>query len=242
MCKYFHGLAMVLAMTLAASTARADSGLLGTTSLGLVDTPASLLGLDLKALEWEICGNPNGDPTIRGTVIVIANDGGGNSGERSRLAVEILEQFTGPLEGMVLASVRPVLFELIGGATVTLTCGIFSYRVSLDGEVVQPVSVLALVGGDRMGTFGTCAGNLAIAARLFLTRIERPFETLSVPRSLTLQISGHWALAARPAAEGASPLVLMADLVGGKVVPSPTCFSAVDDPGTSLCFAGDPPR
>jgi hypothetical protein len=192
MCRCFRGLVIFTAMTLlVASPSRAASGLAGSTSLGLVEAPASLLGLDLKALEWEVCGNPNGDPTIRGTVIVIANDGGGNSGDRSRLAVEILDEEPGPLEGMVLASVRPVLFELIGGAPITLSCGSFTYKVLLDDEVVQPVSILTLVGGDRTGAYGTCAGNLSIEARLYLTRIERPSETLSFPRSLTLQVSGH---------------------------------------------------
>jgi hypothetical protein len=242
MCRCFRGLVIFTAMTLlVASPSRAASGLAGSTSLGLVEAPASLLGLDLKALEWEVCGNPNGDPTIRGTVIVIANDGGGNSGDRSRLAVEILDEEPGPLEGMVLASVRPVLFELIGGAPITLSCGSFTYKVLLDDEVVQPVSILTLVGGDRTGAYGTCAGNLSIEARLYLTRIERPSETLSFPRSLTLQVSGHWALLTRQVDEGVSPLVLMADQVGGKIVPWPSCLGAVDDLGTILCFAGEVP-
>ncbi|HEV7667040.1 MAG TPA: hypothetical protein VGS22_00825 [Thermoanaerobaculia bacterium] len=244
MSKSFHGLMVfTVTMFLFASTSFADPDLAGSISLSLVDSPASLLGLDLKALEWAVCGNPNGE-IIRGTVIVIANDGGGNLGYRSRLAVEVLEQNTGPLEGMVFASVRPILFELLGGAVVTLSCGTFTYKVLLDDEVVQPISILTLiglVGDDRTGTYGTCAGNLAIEARLYLTRVGRPFETLNFPRSLTLQIAGHWALLARPGAEGVSPLLLLADQVGGKLVPSSACLSGIDDLGTSLCFAGEVP-
>ncbi len=239
MLRRLHGFVSFLALGfLGAVPAVAGVDLSGLTSMSMVESPSSLLGLDLKALEWEVCGVAS--ETIRGTVLVIASDGGGNSGDHSTLAVEVVGQEVGPIAGTVFASVRPVDFELLGGAPIVLSCGSFSYVVVLNRLAVQPISVLTLVAGNPKGTYGTCAGNLAIAAMLVLTRLTPPYETWSLPRSLTLEVAGHWALSL-PAPGGRSPLALLAAPLGGRVVPWAECLSVSGEPGTSLCFAGDLP-
>lgn len=229
------------AALLCATASYAAAVPLGKTSLTLVEGQASVLGLDLKRLEWEVCGNAFAPP-IRGTVLVIASDGGGNGGDRSRLELELLSVAAGTVPGMSIASVVPVDFELLGGQVLALSCGRFLFSVRIDPHVSQPVSYLSLVHGDRTGTFGTCAGNVELQAILLLTPYGEIAPAYELPRSLLIQISGRWATVRYEVVEGTSPIVLLADQdPDGRVVPAPSCLTMSGEPDTLLCFAGTAP-
>lgn len=213
----------------------------GTTSIALVEGQTSVLGLDLKQLEWEVCRNASAPP-IRGTVLIIASDGGGNGGERSRLELEVLGVQSSIAFGSSIAAVVPVDFELLGGQVLMLSCGRFLFSVKLDPYAVQPTSSLTLVNGDRTGSFGTCAGNVSLLARLLLSRYGESAPAFDLPRSLVVQISGRWMVAKYEIDPFRSPIVLLADQApDGGVRPAPSCLTTTDDPDTVLCFAGQAP-
>lgn len=225
----------------AASCGAASLSSLGTTSITLIEGHSSVLGLDLKRLEWEVCGNAFAPP-IRGTVLVIASDGGGNGGDRSRLSLELLSVAPGHFPGTSIASVVPVEFELLGGQILTLSCGRFLFAVELDLHAVQTTSPIVLVDGDRTGQFGTCAGNVALLARMILTPYNGIGSAIELPRSLVVQISGRWAVVKYEVEPSQSSIVLLADQApDGSVAPAPSCLAAIGEADTVLCFAGQAP-
>jgi hypothetical protein len=220
-------LTLPLLLTLA-SAPLAATDLRGSSRTALSDRFPSLLGgVDLQALEQAACfAGP-----IRGSVLVITNDGGGTSA----LTVDVLATRPGDAPGTALAQVRPAFLHLAGGEPLAFSCGQFAYFVTLDPDVAQPISELTLVSDPGTTTSGTCTGVLAVAARLVLRPLAGGLP-LHAARPMKLRISGRWTLAEGDIAAGESPLVLFAlRQQDGRVRPQPECLGDAD-PDTSLCF------
>lgn len=211
-----------------ASAPLAATDLRGSSRVSLSDQAPSLLGgVDLQALEQSACfAGP-----IRGSVLVITNDGGG----ASALTVDVLATRPGDPPGTALAQVRPSFLHLAGGEPLAFSCGQFEYFLTLDPDVAQTLSELTLVPDPGTTTSGTCTGVLAVAARLVLRPLAGGLP-LHAARPMKLRISGRWTLADSDLAAGESPLVLFAlRQQDGRVLPQPECLGD-DDPDTSLCF------
>jgi hypothetical protein len=221
---------LITALLLALAAPLTADDLSGWTQLGLDPQAPSYLGaVDLQALEEAVCGFRG---PIRGTVLLITNDGGA---AHAVLTVAVLGITPGVPKDTVLAQVQPVHLQLPGGELLDFECGRFSYVLVLDPNVAQPTSTLTLVPSDTTATAGTCAGLLTVAAQL----VVRPVGggvAVSTPRALKLRIAGQWAVAERAVlADGESPLSLLARRENGRVVPRVEQLGD-DDPDTALRF------
>lgn len=223
-------LAFALLLLSPALPSLADEELVGETGFSLDPSSPSVLGIDLAALETEVCGAQG--PT-RGAVLVIVHDGGG--GALASIQVVVLSSTTGPKETK-LATVRPISLSLIGPEPVQFWCGSFLYRLVLNRGVDQPLSVLTLWPPLGPGTAGTVSGTLAMAALLVLEPVSGGVA-YTQPRPLSINLQGTYTVLARELVEAdESPLVPFSKNEDRAVANEPRCLTT-DEPYTTFCLA-----
>lgn len=187
----------------------------GKSALELAASPASYLGIDLDQLEASLCAAPPA-PSTRDPKLVIANDGG----QTGRvLSLEVSSAHGGTL---IAVDVTPGSLAFVGPSPFVTACGGWDYRVTLDNGRLAPSSTLALLRNAPSDTSGVFTGVVQVPAAVELVpqlggASQWRFYTLS------LDLSGGWALALAPAGGrgaplGSSNLVLFAQKSGASWV------------------------
>lgn len=123
-------------------------------------------------------------------------------------------------------SVQPTSWDAWhGSAPVATSCGLWDVAVELDPKRTQPVSELALEPSAMDPAQGVFAGTLRLAALYRFANRDKATVT-ELPAALSLELSGHWALAPEGApglGDGASNLVLFAGIAAGQGFAAPSC-------------------
>ena len=228
-------LLVVLVALFPALPTLAEEQLIGESGMILDSSSLSVLGIDLAALEEQVCASRG---TMRGAVLVIIHDGGG--GALATIQVTVLRTSPGPKE-MVFATVQPLSLSMIGPEPIQFWCGAYTYRLQLNAAVTQPVSVLTLTPLVRPSMVGTVSGTLALAALLVLEPVGGGMPWTQ-PRELSLNIQGTYTVSTGSTfAAGESPLIFFSDAEAGLSKPAPECLTA-GEPYTTFCLVAPPER
>lgn len=202
---------------LAAAPAPAAAVEPGGLALRLAVPDVSSVGFDPAELESLLCASSDsrGADDCR---LVVKNDGStGRSPEMGDLELTVLP-------GELLSRCHPVVqlqasalsLESMEDEPLSTSCGGWSYVVTLDPEVVQPLSALTLLA-QGTGDHGFFVGTFELAVEITFSGPG----TVVATRRLSLDVSGRWTTAGLAPVDGSSDLVLFAEPMLGQWVERP---------------------